>query len=121
MSGFRRIDVRGHCDGFRIVDGAAEELHGGACRSHEGLCACPCDDCAVARECKHESTFLSFGFMTSFARFETGHGRAKRQDGTDYVGPTVTLSPLSPDERRTTSWSSEMCCDCGMRLRGRRE
>ena len=113
-----------HCGGFRVTKGKMIEIHGRACRSFKGLCACPCAACKKARSCKHDKgTFLSFGSMTPFmpeVRFETSHGRTKRDDGTDYVGPVVKVRRARPDEPtpKTIEWRSEMCIACGMRLKG---
>lgn len=118
-----------HCGGFRTVEknGVIEikEIRGRACRSADGLCACSCAACVRARECKHENTFLSFGSMRPFLpelRLEMGHGRATREDGTAYVGPTMTARPREPDDPKpkAVSWESEMCIACGMRIRGTR-
>jgi hypothetical protein len=113
-----------HCGGFRTVKGRMVEVHGRACRSSDGMCACPCARCKKARTCKHDGgTFLSIGSMTPFMpemRFETGHGRAKREDDTDYVGPVVKVRRVRPDEPtpKTVEWKSETCIACGMRIRG---
>ncbi len=113
-----------HCGGFHLVKGKMVEVHGRACRSSDGLCACPCKACVKARTCKHDKgTFLSFGSLTPFMsefRFETGHGRTKREDGTDYVGPVVKVRRARPDEPtpKAIEWRSETCIACGMRLNG---
>ena len=118
---------RGHCGGFRLVGGnppRIEDFHGRACRSDDRLCACTCKRCVKARECRHDKgTYLSMGSLVPFLpelQFESGHGRAKREDGTDYVGPTVTVRPRRPDEPapKTLTWKSEICALCGMRLAG---
>jgi len=115
-----------HCGGFRLVKGNPPrivEIHGNACRSAEGLCACSCKWCAAARNCKHEHTYLSMGSITPMfeLRFETP-GRAKREDGTDYVGPVVTTRPRRADDPvpTATSWQEEVCMDCGMRIAGKK-
>jgi hypothetical protein len=122
-----RANQAHHCGGFRLVRGDPPrivDVHGRACRSAEGLCACPCSRCVRARECKHDQgTFLSMGSMVPLmpeVRFDFGHGRAKREDGTDYVGPTVTARPREPDDPKpkAVSWKSEVCIACGMRIRG---
>jgi hypothetical protein len=116
-----------HCGGFRLVKGQMVEVHKRACRSSEGLCACSCAACKKAQRCKHDKeTFLSAGSLTPFmpeVRFETGHGRTKREDGTDYVGPVVKVRRARPDEstQKTILWRSETCLACGMRLKGTRE
>jgi len=108
------------------VKGRMKEIHGRACRSSEGLCACPCSACVEAKKCKHDKgTFLSMGSLTPFypeVRFETVHGRAKREDGTDYVGPVVRARPARPDEPtpKTIEWRDELCVACGMRIKGER-
>jgi hypothetical protein len=113
-----------HCGGSRMVKGRIVEVHGRACRSSDGLCACPCAACKRARLCKHDKgTFFSVGSLTPMLpdlRLETGHGRAKRADGTDYVGPVVKLRRARPDEPKpkTVEWQSETCLACGMRLKG---
>lgn len=115
-----------HCGGFRMVKGRMVEVHDRACRSSDGLCACPCAVCKKANGCKHDQgTFLSMGSMTPFLpelRFETGHGRAKREDGTDYVGPVMKVRRARPDEPtpKAFEWRSEICLACGMRLKGTR-
>ena len=60
--------------------------------------------------------------MATDMRFAFGHGRAKREDGTDYVGPIVTMRQSRPDEPtpKTVSWSGEVCDACGLRLSGTR-
>ena len=113
-----------HCSGFRMVKNKMVEVHARTCRSLDGLCACPCAACKRALKCKHDQgTFLSLGSLTPFmtdVRFETGHGRAKREDGTDYVGPVVKVRRARADEPvpKTISWRSETCNACGMRIRG---
>jgi len=119
-----------HCGGYRYVslpDGRRipEKIHGGACRSHEGLCACSCAGCIGARSCEHGSTYVSLWTMTPMfpnVRMDFGHGRAKRADGTDYVGPTMTVRARRPDEPepKAESGTSETCLDCGMRIKGKR-
>jgi hypothetical protein len=111
-----------HCGGFRLVRGnppRIEDVHGRACRSADGLCACPCKRCAAARQCKHEHTYLSAGFIQPLGvRMEFGRGRAKRADGTDYVGPVMTMRALGPGESalEPKSWRAEICMDCGMKV-----
>lgn len=90
-----------HCGGFRVTKGKMIEIHGRACRSFKGLCACPCAACKKARSCKHDKgTFLS-----SEVRFER---------------PVVKVRRARPDEPtpKTIEWRSEMCIACGMRLKG---
>lgn len=117
-----------HCGGFRLVKGdppRIEEIHGGACHSSDGLCACPCRGCVKAlATCEHANTYLSMGTLTPVLpglRFETKPGRAKRADGTDYVGPTMTVRPRRPDEPvpEAQSWRAEVCMDCGMRVKNK--
>lgn len=103
---------------------AAEAERGADCRAFEGLCACTCGDCTEARGCPHAHTYGSLWTLTPLfgdMRMKFGVGRAKRSDGTDYVGPTMTLVPPRPGEppARTESGTSETCLDCGMRIRGR--
>ena len=114
--------MSGHCGGIRFHGGRFEEVHGGACRSSHGLCACACSPCVKAQTCKHERTYSSFGSITPIVpgiMFEADTGRAKRADGTDYVGPIMRVRRCRPDEPvpKARSWKAEVCLTCGMLVR----
>lgn len=81
------------------------------------MCACPCWKCQRARRCRHRRTVMSW---TTFAplglRVNRHVGRIKRDDGTAYVGPYVTVAPdPAPAPPKTTE--SYRCLDCGMAMR----
>jgi|GEM_PF-2738108 len=114
-----------HCGGFRLVKGNPPrivEIHGNACRSAEGLCACSCKRCVAARNCKHEHTYLSMGSMTPMFP-ELGPVLALGAPLPELEPQTVTAKLRRADDPvpTATSWRAEVCMDCGMRVAGTKQ